>query len=247
MAVVTARDRLIVALDLPDVEAAGALVKQLGDGVVFYKIGLELAMAGGLDLARRLSGAGKRVFLDMKLLDIENTVERATRAAATTGAAFLTVHALDTKTLRAAVTGAAGTGLRILGVTVLTNLDGGDLAEQGIAEAPGDVVVRRARLASDAGCAGIVASGREAAPVRRALGPDATIVTPGIRAPGGAAGDQTRVVTPHAAIGAGADYLVVGRPITQAGDPVTAAAAFVQAIEEALAARPVSDPPGLTP
>jgi orotidine-5'-phosphate decarboxylase len=234
LAILTARDRLIVALDLADVEAATALVQRLGDGVRFYKIGLELAMAGGLDLARRLSNAGKRVFLDMKLLDIENTVERATRAAAATGAAFLTVHAHDSKTLRAAVAGAAGTGLGILGVTVLTNLDGEDLAEQGIAEAPADLVVRRASLARAAGCSGVVASGLEAAPLRRALGPDAAIVTPGIRAPGGAAGDQTRVATPQAAIAAGADYLVVGRPITQAADPCGAAADFVRAIEDAL-------------
>jgi orotidine-5'-phosphate decarboxylase len=237
LAILTARDRLIVALDFPGVEAAAALVQRLGDGVSFYKIGLELVMAGGLALAHRLSGAGKRVFLDMKLLDIENTVARATRAAATTGATFLTVHALDRKTLRAAVDGAAGTRLRILGVTVLTNLDAGDLAEQGVAETPSDLVVRRARLACDAGCGGIVASGLEAAPARRALGPGAIIVTPGIRAPGGAAGDQTRVVTPQAAIAAGADYVVVGRPITQAADPSQTAAAFVQAIEEALAPR----------
>src|SRR5262245_26444933 len=194
-------------------------------------------MAGGLDLARQLSDAGKRVFLDMKLLDIENTVERATRAAAATGATFLTVHAIDGKTLRAAVAGKAGTGLRILGVTVLTNLDAADLGEQGIAEAPADLVIRRARLACAAGCEGIVASGLEAALVRGAVGPDAAIVTPGIRAPGGAAGDQARVATPGTAIADGADYLVVGRPITQAADPVRAAAYFVQAIEEALAAR----------
>ncbi len=247
MAIPTALDRLIVALDFPDVEQAAALVGRLGAGVTFYKVGLELAMVGGLDLARRLSGAGKRVFLDMKLLDIGNTVERAARAAAATGATFLTVHAHDAKTLRAAVAGAAGTGLRILGVTVLTNLDGDDLKEQGIAEAPAELVVRRARLARAAGCHGIVASGREAAPVRGALGPGAVIVTPGIRAPGGPAGDQARVATPQAAIAAGADYLVVGRPITQAADPVRAAADFVQAIEEALTARPVSDPPGPTP
>ena len=222
-----------MALDVPEVGAAAALVQRLGPDVTFYKIGLELVMAGGLDLARRLSDSGKRVFLDMKLLDIENTVERATRAAAATGATFLTVHAHDAKTLRAAVAGAAGTGLRILGVTVLTNLDGGDLAEQGIAERPADLVVRRARLARAAGCDGIVASGLEAASLRRALGPGATIVTPGIRAPGGAAGDQTRVATPQAAITAGADYLVVGRPIAQAADPSRAAAGFVQAIEEA--------------
>jgi orotidine-5'-phosphate decarboxylase len=234
LAILTARDRLIVALDLPEVEAAVALVERLGPGVTFYKIGLELVMAGGLELARRLSEAGKRVFLDMKLLDIENTVERATRAAAATRATFLTVHAHDGKTLRAAVAGAAGTGLGILGVTVLTNLDSDDLVEQGIAEPPANLAVRRARLARAAGCAGVVASGLEAALVRSALGPDAAIVTPGIRAPGGGAGDQARVATPQAAIAAGADYLVVGRPITQAADPTRAAADFVQAIEEAL-------------
>jgi len=247
LAILTARDRLIVALDFPAVERAGALIEQLGPRVTFYKIGLELAMAGGLDLARRLSDTGKRVFLDMKLLDIGNTVERATRAAAATGATFLTVHAHDSKTLRAAVAGAAGTGLRLLGVTVLTNLDGDDLREQGIGEPPADLVVRRARLARAAGCDGIVASGLEAALVRSALGPELAIVTPGIRAPGGAAGDQGRVATPRAAIAAGADHLVVGRPITQAADPSGAAAEFLQAIEEALAARAVSDPPGLTP
>jgi orotidine-5'-phosphate decarboxylase len=230
-----ARDRLIVALDFPEVAAADALVQRLGAGVTFYKIGLELAMSGGLDLARRLSGDGKRVFLDMKLLDIENTVERATRAAAATGATFLTVHAQDGKTLRAAVAGRAGTDLRILGVTVLTNLDRTDLAEQGLAGAPADVVVRRAQLARAAGCEGVVASGLEAGLVRRAVGPDVAIVTPGIRAPGGAAGDQARVATPQSAIATGADYLVVGRPITQAADPSRAAAEFVQAIEEALA------------
>jgi orotidine-5'-phosphate decarboxylase len=229
------RDRLIVALDFPEVAAAEALVQRLGAGVTFYKIGLELAMAGGLDLARRLSGAGKRVFLDMKLLDIENTVERATRAAAATGATFLTVHAHDSKTLRAAVAGKAGTGLRVLGVTVLTNLDLADLAEQGIDEAPADVAVRRAQLARAAGCDGIVASGQEAARVRAALGLNVVIVTPGIRAPGGAAGDQARVATPQSAIAAGADYLVVGRPITQAADPALAVAEFLRAIEEASA------------
>jgi orotidine-5'-phosphate decarboxylase len=177
------------------------------------------------------------VFLDMKLLDIENTVERATHAAAATGAAFLTVHALDSKTVRAAAAGKAGTGLRLLGVTVLTNHDAADLREQGIAETPADLVIRRARLARAAGCDGIVASGLEAAAVRAAVGPDAPIVTPGIRAPGGVAGDQARVATPHAAIVGGADYLVVGRPIVQAADPCRSAAEFVQAIGEALAAR----------
>jgi orotidine-5'-phosphate decarboxylase len=226
-----------VALDFPEVERAETLIRRLGPAVSFYKIGLELAMAGGLDLARRLKDAGQRVFLDMKLLDIENTVERATRAAAATGADFLTVHATDAKTLRAAVAGKAGTSLRILGVTVLTNLDARDILEQGINQTPADLAVRRAKLASAAGCDGVVASGLEAAAVRRALGAGAAIVTPGIRAPGGTAGDQTRAVTPQSAIAAGADYLVIGRPINQAADPLAAVETFVQSVEEALAAR----------
>ncbi len=231
-----ARDRLIVALDFPEVKQAQALAERLGPAVSFYKIGLELVMTGGLDLARRLSNDGKRVFLDMKLLDIENTVERATRAAAATGATFLTVHASDAKTLRAAVAGKAGTGLSILGVTVLSNLNATDLAEQGIAEAPAALVIRRAQLALAAGCEGIVASGLEAHRVREALGRNMVIVTPGIRMPGGAVGDQARVATPRSAIADGADYLVVGRPITQAADPSLAVEAFVQEIENALAA-----------
>jgi orotidine-5'-phosphate decarboxylase len=237
LASIAPKDRLIVALDFPEVEPTAALVRRLGSDVSFYKVGLELVLAGGLDLARRLRDAGKQVFLDMKLLDIENTVERAARAAAATGASFLTVHATDSKTVRAAVAGSAGTSLRILGVTVLTNLDAGDLSEQGIAEAPADLVVRRARLACAAGCEGVVASGLEAAALRRTLGAGVAIVTPGIRAPGGAAGDQARIATPQSAVAAGADYLVVGRPITQAADPAAAAQAFVRDIEKALATR----------
>ncbi len=235
MASIPARDRLIVALDVASVGAARALVERLGKAVGFYKIGLELAMAGGLDLARELTRRGTQVFLDMKLLDIENTVERATRNAAETGATFLTVHAQDTKTLRAAAAGKAGTGLKILGVTVLTNLDQRDLDEQGYATSLADLALRRARLAREAGCEGIVASGLEVARLRAALGADFAIVTPGIRLSGGAAGDQARVATPQMAIAAGADYVVVGRPITSAADPPAAAEAFVRAIEEASA------------
>jgi len=234
---IAARDRLIVALDFPEVEAARGFVARLGPAVTFYKIGLELAMSGGLDLARELAERGRRVFLDMKLLDIGNTVERATRSAAATGATFLTVHAHDRKTLRAAVAGKAGTGLRILGVTVLTNLDGDDLREQGLGEAPAELVARRARLARETGCDGVVASGLEAAQVRSAVGPGLAIVTPGIRLAGGAGGDQARIATPQTAIAAGADYLVVGRPIVEATDPPAAVESFVQAIEEALAIR----------
>ena len=237
MASIGARDRLIVALDVPTIEAARALVGKLGGAVGFYKIGLELVMSGGLDLARELTRDHKQVFLDMKLLDIENTVERATRNAAATGATFLTVHALDTKTLRAAVAGKAGTNLEILGVTVLTTLDASDIQQQGIGASPVDLVAARARLARDAGCDGVVASGQEAGRVRAVVGPHMAIVTPGIRLPGDTAGDQARVAAPEQAIAAGADYLVVGRPITAADDPARAAELFVRAIEAGLAKR----------
>ena len=237
MANIGARDRLIVALDMPTIEAARALVGKLGAAVGFYKIGLELVMSGGLDLARELTRGGKQVFLDMKLLDIENTVERATRNAADTGATFLTVHAQDAKTLRAAVAGKAGSTLEILGVTVLTNLDASDLQQQGIGASPADLVAARARLAREAGCDGVVASGQEAARVRAVVGPSMAIVTPGIRLPGDTAGDQARVATPEQAIAAGADYLVVGRPVTAADDPARAAELFVRSIEAGLAKR----------
>lgn len=202
-----ARDRLIVALDVPSVADARALAQQLGDAVTFYKVGLELAMNGGLDYARELARSGKQVFLDMKLLDIENTVERAVRNVAQMGVTFLTVHGHDSKTLRAAVAGKSGTGLKILAVTVLTNLDADDLSEQGIAGAPGEVAARRAKIARDAGCEGVVASGLEARAIRAIVGPAVDIVTPGIRLPDNDAGDQVRVLTPQQAIAAGADYL----------------------------------------
>lgn len=243
MASIAPRDRLIVALDLPSVAQARAFVDRAGPEITFYKIGLELVMNGGLELARELAGKGKQVFLDMKLLDIGNTVERATRNAAATGATFLTVHGHDTKTLRAAVAGKAGTSLKILAVTVLTSLDAADLAEQGLGGTPEDLVARRAGLAHTAGCDGIVASGLEAARVREVVGPGIAIVTPGIRLAGDAAGDQARIATPQIAIAAGADYIVVGRPITSAADPRQAAEGFVQAIEEALAMRSLG-PPG---
>lgn len=243
MATIPARGRLIVALDMPSVVEARAFAANAGSAVTFYKIGLELAMSGGLDLVRELAGEGKQVFLDMKLLDIGNTVERATRNAAAMGATFLTVHAHDSKTLRAAVAGKAGTPLKVLGVTVLTHLDAADLAEQGQADAVEALVVRRARIAREAGCDGIVASGLEAAQVRDAVGPGVAIVTPGIRLSGDAAGDQARIATPQIAIAAGADYIVVGRPITTAPEPKQAAENFVQAIEEALAMRSLG-PPG---
>jgi orotidine-5'-phosphate decarboxylase len=230
-------DRLIVALDVPTVDAARGLVGRLGAGVTFYKIGLELVMAGGLALVRELTDTGKRVFLDMKLLDIETTVERATRNAAAAGATFLTVHAQDAKTLRAALAGRAGTDLKVLGVTVLTNLQAADLNQQGIAAEPADLVARRAELACDVGCDGVVVSGLEAARVRAIIGAKSTIVTPGIRLPGANAGDQARVSSPRQAIAAGADHLVVGRPITCADDPAAAVCLFHREIEHGLRLR----------
>jgi orotidine-5'-phosphate decarboxylase len=242
MANIPARDRLIVALDYADVDQARALIDRLGPAISFYKVGLELAISGGLDVARELSGNGKQVFLDLKLLDIENTVERATRSAAAIGASFLTVHAHDRKTLRAAIAGKAGTPLRVLAVTVLTNLDAADLVEQGWGEAPAALVARRARLAHAAGCDGVVAAGSEAAAVRAVVGPGITIVTPGIRLSRDAAGDQARITGPGDAILAGADYLVVGRPITGAADPRRAVDTYLEHIEEALARRALGPP-----
>ncbi len=230
----TARDRLIVALDTPTVADAEKLVNQLGDSVAFYKIGLELAMQGGLSFISELKARGFQIFLDMKILDIPATVEKAVANAARTGADLLTVHAVDTKTMAAAARGAAGTGLKVLGVTVLTSLDEGDLTEQGIGEQPTELVIRRAKIAQAAGCHGVIASGREVAAVRAAVGGDFMIVTPGIRLPGNDIGDQARVGTPQSAIRDGANHLVVGRPITQASDPKAAAEIFLEEIEKAL-------------
>jgi len=227
------RDRLIVALDFPKLDDARRMVDQLGDSVSFYKIGLELVMQGGLSYVRELSRQNKRVFLDMKVLDIGHTVERAVASAAETGATFLTVHGIDTKTIKAAVAGREGSNLKVLAVTVLTNLNAADLAEQGILKSPSDMVVHRARIAMEAGCDGVIASGQEASMVRRATGDDFLIVTPGIRMPDDDAGDQSRVTTPATAIIDGANYLVVGRPITQADDPAAAVQAFAAAIASA--------------
>ena len=227
------KDKLIVALDLPTYDEARALVDRLGDAVSFYKIGLELLLAGGLELARELKFDGKRVFLDLKFLDIGNTVERAVAAAAGLGVDFLTVHGLDTKTLNAAVRGRADSNLKLLAVTVLTNLEQADLDEQGISLTPEVLVLRRAKLANTAGFDGVIASGQEAGAVRAASGPQFLIVTPGIRLAGADSGDQNRVTTPEDALRAGADHLVVGRPINAAKDPRAAAEAFVARIAEA--------------
>ncbi|RBP17238.1 orotidine-5'-phosphate decarboxylase [Roseiarcus fermentans] len=227
------RDRLIIALDVADRAAAEKLVEAIGDAAVFYKIGMELAYSdGGLALAPRLAGAGKKVFLDLKLHDIPNTVERATAQVARLGATFLTVHAYP-QTMQAAVAGANGSELSILGVTVLTSFDDEDLIEAGYRFGVVETVRRRAEQARALGVQGLVASAAEAGPVREALGPDMILVTPGIRPAGGDVGDQKRVATPGRAIRDGADYLVVGRPIVQAADPRAAALRIVAEIAAA--------------
>lgn len=222
-------ERIVVALDVADLDEARKLVAKLGDSVGVYKIGLELIYRGGLGFAEDLAKEGRRVFLDAKLLDIEATVERATAAIAKTGAQFLTIHATDRKTLDSAVRGRGDSALKLLGVTVLTNLDRSDLSEQGIDMPPLALVQERARLAQDAGFDGIVASGKEAAALHERLR-NFLIVTPGIRPAGTDAQDQTRVVTPSDAVAAGADYLVIGRPITRADDPRAAAEAIAAEI-----------------
>ena len=229
-----ASERLIVALDVKGPDVARELITKIGDVAGVWKIGLELLFSGGAELARELSGQGNQVFVDAKLLDISNTVERATANIAAMGAAFLSVHGHDSKTMEAAVKGRVDSELKLLAVTVLTSLEEADLAEQGINEAPAALVLRRAELAKQAGFDGVIASGHEAAGIREATGSGFIIVTPGIRPAGAAPGDQARVMTPGEAINAGADYLVVGRPITQAEDPGAAARAIVEEIEQAL-------------
>ena len=229
----TARDRLIVALDMPTLRDARELVRTLDETVSFYKVGLELLFAGGLEFAQDLRHMKKRVFLDMKLLDIGNTVERAVANAAELGLSFLTVHGTDAKTLRAAVSGRGDKPLKLLAVTVLTNLTADDLVQQGSSLNPTDLVLHRARLAHQSGFDGVIASGQEAARIRAATGPNFLIVTPGIRLAGGAADDQVRITTPESAITSGADYLVIGRPITEASDPKLMAETFIRHIREA--------------
>jgi orotidine-5'-phosphate decarboxylase len=225
------RDRLIVALDVSTVEEAHAMVARLGDAVSFYKIGYQLALAGGLSYASALIGAGKKLFVDMKLHDIGNTVASGVKSVSRIGATFLTVHAYP-QTMKAAAQAREG-GLRILAVTVLTSYDDADLKAAGYDTSVRDLVARRAKQALEAGVNGLVCSPEEAANLRIIVGDKLVLVTPGIRPAGTDAGDQKRIATPSAAIAAGADYLVVGRPIVAAADPKAAAKAIVAEIAAA--------------
>src|ERR1700761_3168468 len=232
---IATKDRVIVALDLSGVEQAEAMVARLGDSVTFYKIGYQLAYAGGLPLVRKLADQGKKVFIDLKLHDIGNTVARGVESVATLGATFLTVHAYP-QTMKAAVEARAGSDLKILAVTVLTSYDETDMHEAGYRLGVADLVEARAQQALSLGIDGLVSSAEEVARLRKIVGHQMRLVTPGIRPAGAAAGDQKRVMTPARAVAAGSDYLVVGRPIVEAADPKAVAEAIVAEIAPALAA-----------
>lgn len=227
------KDRLIVGLDLPSPEAAEAMVSRLGDSVTFYKIGYRLAYAGGLPLVRKLADQGKKVFLDLKLHDIGNTVRQGVESISKLGATFLTVHAYP-QTMKAAVEGRAGSDLKILGVTVLTSYNDDDLHAAGYRLGVSELVEARAQQAQALGVDGLVCAPEEAGNLRKIVGLQMNLVTPGIRPEGSAVGDQKRIMTPGRAITAGADYLVVARPVVEATDPKAAAEAIQAEIARAL-------------
>ncbi|ULL01264.1 orotidine-5'-phosphate decarboxylase [Bradyrhizobium sp. I71] len=227
------KDRLIVPLDVSSPEAAEAMVARLGDSVTFYKIGYQLAYAGGLPLIGKLAGEGKKVFADLKMHDIGNTVMRGVESVARLGATFLTVHAYP-QTMKAAVEGRGGSSLKILAVTVLTSYNDDDLHAAGYRLGVSDLVEARAQQAQVLGIDGLVCSPEEVGALRKIVGHQMSLVTPGIRPAGAPTGDQKRVMTPGRAIAAGADYLVVGRPILEASDPKAAADAIQAEIVQAL-------------
>lgn len=232
----SARDRLMMGLDVPTVQQAEALVKATEGAVGVYKIGMELQFAGGLELARDLAASGHRIFLDVKLHDIDNTILRAVKNVARMGVTFMTLHAYP-KTMRAAVQALhedGNTDLCLLGVTVLTSMDEADLVAAGYKGPIADLVQARAADAREAGMGGIVCAATEVGSLKTILGDELVSVTPGIRPSGHAAGDQKRVMTPGDAIRAGSDYLVVGRPLNQATDPRATADAIVAEIAAAL-------------
>ena len=228
-----ARNRLIVGLDVPTLAEAENIVRKLGDEISFYKIGYQLAFAGGLEFARDLAREGKNIFLDMKLLDIDNTVASAVENIVKMGMTMLTLHAYP-KAMKAAVAAAEGSGLCLLGVTVLTSMDEHDMVDAGYEYDPHTLVLRRAEQARIAGMGGIVCSAEEAAAVRSIIGPKLALVTPGIRPAGADKGDQKRVMTPFDALKAGSSHLVVARPIDKAADPLAAARSILTEMSEAL-------------
>jgi len=227
---------LILALDVPSTDEAEKLLAKVQDQIAFVKVGLELYTAAGPEIVQRLLNRGKRVFLDLKFLDIEETVRRATERVAAMGVDFLTIHA-NRKALTAAVKGRGASPLKLLAVTVLTNFDSNDLRDMGIQRSVQELVMARALLAAEVGCDGVVASGEEPGVLRPKIGPRFVIVTPGVRPAGKDVDDHARATTPTQTIAAGADYLVVGRPIRSATDPAAAAAAILAEMQTAFDAR----------
>jgi len=229
-------DPIIVALDFDSATEADRLVNALGGSASFYKVGMELYAAAGMDYVRRLIDRGNRVFLDMKYYDIGETVKRAVAVAARSGAAFLTVHGVG-QVMRAAIEGRGDSAMKLLAITVLTSFDRNDLREQGYDCEVADLVRQRVDLAAQCGIDGIVASPLEARAIREQAGPKLTIVTPGVRSRGAATGDQKRVATPAEAIADGANYLVIGRQVSRAADPRAAMEAIRAELAEHAAAR----------
>jgi orotidine-5'-phosphate decarboxylase len=225
---VNAKDRVIVALDVPDAASARAMVQRLSGRVGMFKVGSQLFTAAGPDFVHELTAKGEKVFLDLKYHDIPNTVAAAVGAASQLGVSLLTVHALGGREMLQAAAGALpAMGTRLLAITVLTSHDEASLGALGVQGSVADTVKRLALLASEAGADGVVASPHEVPLIRETCGKDLVIVTPGIRPRGAARGDQARAATPDAALRAGADYIVVGRPILEAADPVAAAESIV--------------------
>jgi orotidine-5'-phosphate decarboxylase len=230
---IPASDRLIVALDVPSTDEARKIVDELGDAVSFYKIGLQLFPVGGVDLARELLTADKKVFLDFKFYDIGATVRNAVVSVTGLDATFVTVHG-DGDIIASAVAGRGNADLKLLAVTVLTSMDAQSLEALGFAGSVQDLVLKRARMALEAGADGVVASAQEVALLREELGHDFVVVTPGVRSPGVAHDDQKRVATPAETIKVGADYLVVGREITRANHKRGAAENIMKQITKSL-------------
>ena len=233
---INARERLIFALDVASVDEARELVRKLQGSVSFFKIGMELYVSSGPALITELKAQGKKVFLDLKFFDVPETVKRAVRRVAATGATFLTIHG-ETKIIQAAVEGRGDSGLKLLAVTALTSLDNNDLREMGFAGTVEELVLNRARTALERGCDGVIASPQEAGRVHelvsRSNKKNFLIVTPGVRPEGDASNDHKRLATPASAIQGGADYLVVGRPIRDAADPAKKAESIIAEMQQA--------------
>jgi len=225
-------DPVIIALDLDSPREADRLVDALGSSANFYKVGLELFTAAGPDYVRSLTARGKRVFLDLKYYDIGETVRRAVAVASRTGAELLTIHAVP-QVMRAAREGRGDSSLKLLAVTVLTSLDEADLREMGHDSSVAELVTKRVKQAREIGLEGIVGSPLEARAIRAAAGPDAILVTPGVRSRTAGKGDQKRVATPAEAVRDGATYIVIGREVTRAEDPAAALSGIHEQLTQA--------------